>query len=62
MSPMDLLRAARNDLKIFSDLHPILRHDPLFDLARRRLDEAITRLETAIGRSVTVSNVERHSP
>ncbi len=61
-TPMDELRAARNDLKIFADLHPILRHHQLFELAQKRLDSAINRLEVAIGRSVTVANVERHLP
>jgi len=59
---MDTLRASKLNLDLFCKLHPIIEHDPIMVLARAQLADGIHRLETAIGRSVTVANVERHSP
>ncbi len=62
MSPMDTLRASALNLDLFCKLHPIIEHDPVMALARAQLADAIHRLEVAIGRSVTVANVERNYP
>jgi len=59
--PLDQLRQSRVNFDLFCFRHPIIREDPIMNLAREQLADAIERLETAVANAITVSQ-ERHAP
>jgi hypothetical protein len=58
--PLDQLRQSRVNFDLFCFRHPIIREDPIMNLAREQLADAIERLEAAVKNANTLSQEPHH--